>query len=366
MRLSQWPLLAATLVFSIYSGVTTATEIPVDDDGTMHMPAYTLPPSALLGSETHAALKKDRADVKEYLAARKKACPSYDGANAAQMPAARQCLADLFYKSAQYRHLHELYAVQMTPRQIGGVYTEIFTPTAGIASKNQHRVLINVHGGGFVAGARTGSHIESVPIAALGKIKIVSIDYRLAPEATFPAASQDVAAVYRELIKTYQPANIGIYGCSAGGTLTAESLAWFQKERLPKPGAAGMFCAGAYYWNEGDTGYMLGARLVGTPIETALKNPYFKGIDRNDPLAFPGRSPAVLAGFPPSLLITSTRDFTLSSVVRTHSLLVAQGVSADLHIWEGLEHAFLSNPDLAESKQAYSVIVKFFDTHLGT
>src|SRR5258707_1314328 len=89
-------------------------------------------------------------------------------------------------------------------------------------------VLINVHGGGFICFAPPESHSESVPIASVGKIKIVSIDYRQAPEYTFPSASEDVEAVYRELLKTYKPGNIGIYGCSAGGALTAQSMAWFE------------------------------------------------------------------------------------------------------------------------------------------
>jgi len=61
--------------------------------------------------------------------------------------------------------------------------------------------------------------------------------YRQAPEFAFPAATEDIAAVYRELLKTYRPEDIGIFGCSAGGSLTAQSMAWFLKENLPLPGA---------------------------------------------------------------------------------------------------------------------------------
>ena len=57
------------------------------------------------------------------------------------------------------------------------MYTEVFTPKEGIAPKNKDRVLINVHGGHFKSGARTYGHLESMPIAAKGKIKIISIDY---------------------------------------------------------------------------------------------------------------------------------------------------------------------------------------------
>lgn len=51
--------------------------------------------------------------------------------------------------------------------------------------------------------------------------------------------------------------------------------------------------------------------------------------------------------------------------MHTHSLLVAQGVDAELHIWEGLGHAFFYNYRLPESQQVYSVVVHFFEHHLG-
>jgi monoterpene epsilon-lactone hydrolase len=95
------------------------------------------------------------------------------------------------------------------------------------------------------------------------------------------------------------------------------------------------------------------------------KNPYFKNVNASDTLAFPARSAQVMARFPPSLLIAGTRDVALSSGVFTHSLLVAQGVHAELHIWEGLGHGFFLDPDLPQSREVYSVTVKFFDTHLG-
>jgi len=97
--------------------------------------------------------------------------------------------------------------------------------------------------------------MESIPIASLGKIKVITVDYREGPEAQFPAASEDVAAVYRALLKTYSPSSIGIYGCSAGGILTAESVAWFQSHGLPTPGAIGLFGSGAVVDRWGDAMY---------------------------------------------------------------------------------------------------------------
>jgi len=145
--------------------------------------------------------------------------------------------------------------------------------------------------------------------------------------------------------------------------LTAQSVAWFQKEGLPRPGAVGMFCAAGSYWEEGDSGPIAGA-MYGLPTGTSKENAYFKDADPNDPLVFPIRSNKLLAKFPPSLLIASVRDMALSSVVQMHSRLVALGIDADLHVWEGLGHAFFFDPSLPESREVYNVTVKFFDLHL--
>jgi epsilon-lactone hydrolase len=347
-------------------GTIAKSEQPrVDPDGAIQVPAYSLPESSLLEAKTRQELKKRRAQEKDQFNTSDQ-CPSPGGADAEHMPGIRRCEAAIFAKTPLYGQLRDAYRVLSTKQEIGGVPTEVFVPAEGIGARNRGRVLINIHGGAFQIGEGTETQLESMPISSTGKFKVVSIDYRLAPEHVFPAASEDIAKVYRELLNTYKPANIGIYGCSAGGLLAAESIAWFVKEKLPLPGAVGMFCAGATYWTEGDSGPIGAASGWWPSQDTIGTNPYFKGVSSSDPLAFPARSAELLAKFPPSLLISGTRDVALSSVVYTHSLLVAQGVSAELHVWEGLRHAFFNDPDLPESREAIAVIVKFFDAHLGT
>ena len=113
----------------------------------------------------------------------------------------------------------KLYPVNVEEKIIAGVRTDIISPLATPAS-NRNRVLINLHGGGF--NSDSGSLIEGIPIANLAKIEVVSVYYRLAPENPFPAAVDDGVAVYKELLKTYRPRDIGIFGTSAGAILTAE------------------------------------------------------------------------------------------------------------------------------------------------
>jgi acetyl esterase/lipase len=262
-----------------------------------------------------------------------------------------------------------LYPVNIEPRVIGGVRTRIVTPKNGVAPKNRSRVLINLHGGGFIWGEGNGALTESIPIAGVGRITVVTVAYRLAPQAHFPAASEDVASVYRELLKDHRAADIGIYGCSAGGFLTAQSVAWFQKEKLPMPGAIGTFC-GSIAPLGGDSSHVAPLLVGEQPSPGADKdstdsNPYLRGAAATDPLVFPISSPQVLAGFPPTLLIAGSRDFTLSSLFASQAALAEAGVDAELHVWDGMWHAFFMDPDLPESQQVYRVVVKFFERHLG-
>lgn len=336
----------------------------IASDGTLTVPGFKLPESSFLSVETRAALRNARVREKEEETAARETCPPLEKAALKDIPAIRKCQADAFYKTDTYKSVRARFDVRVTNDSIGGVPVEVFEPVAGVLERNAKRVLINLHGGGFLYGSRTVSHLESLPIAAIGGIKVISIDYRMGPEYQFPAASEDVAAVYRELLTKHSPQSIGIFGCSAGGVLTSESVAWLQKEGLPRPGAVGMLCAAGAFWEEGDSGAVFDA-VYGYPPEKSHQNAYFKNADPSDPLVFPIRSNAVLVKFPPSLLISSVRDISLSSVAHMHSRLVALGVVADLHVWEGLQHAFHFDPAVPESFEAYDVTVKFFDRHLA-
>ena len=366
MKMSTRFLAICISMITLYVTAAEGTKKPiVDADGTIHVPAFELPESSFLSDETRAALKFDRENsMKEYQAMD---CPSFEGADMDDMPAIRQCRADHFYTSSVYKNMTKRYDVKISTKIIAGVYTEIFTPAEGVKNTNLDKVLINLHGGGFVYGSRFYSHLESIPISAVGQIKVVSIDYRMAPEYQFPAASEDVEEVYRELLKQYKPENIGVYGCSAGAILTAQSVAWFLDKGLPVPSAIGMFCMGAPIGEDFNSdGGIISAALTGrNMVSWPKQSHYVKGTEYTDVLAYPGLSLKTLRQFPPSLLISATRDNALSSVVSTHTKLRKLGVEADLVIWEGLGHAFHFNSEFQESREAYNIIVDFFDKHLG-
>src|SRR6185437_15582322 len=103
---------------------------------------------------------------------------------------------------------------------IAGVPVRIVTPANPLADRGV--ILMNVHGGGFVADS--GSYTENIPIAALTGIPVVAVLYRFAPEHPFPSAVNDALAVYRDLLKSHDARKIGLYGTSAGAIIGPELM----------------------------------------------------------------------------------------------------------------------------------------------
>jgi acetyl esterase/lipase len=97
----------------------------------------------------------------------------------------------------------------------------------------------------------------------------------------------------------------------------------------------------------------------------AYATTYLSTANLADPLVSPALSATVLAKFPPTLLVTGTRAYDMSAAVQTQRLLTKAGVSADLHLWDGLGHCFILDADFPESQEAYAVITHFFDMRLG-
>jgi acetyl esterase/lipase len=359
----QWTLLLLTAIATLAAhraaaeGAGLKAQEPpfVSLDASAHLRALTLPYSSFASAEAKAAYAQ--------LFGTDHHAPPADADIAA-----RRAYYDRF-NSALARRAAEIYPVRIESKVFGGVKAEVITPKNGVAANERDRVLINLHGGAFLWGEGSGGEIESIPIASVGRITVITIAYRQGPEYKFPAASEDVATVYRTLLKDHEAKKIGIYGCSAGGILTAEALAWFQKEHLPEPGAAGIFCASAGKF--GGDSVLLAPELAGqAPLPGSTQGklsftPYFSEVSLTDPLVLPMNSKQVMAHFPPTLLLAGSRDFAVSSVCQTDIELTKAGVKTELHIWDGLWHSFFNNPDLPESKEMYSIVMSFFDRNLG-
>ncbi len=255
----------------------------------------------------------------------------------------------------------ELYPVRIEESQIAGVPVDLIQPLQ-MSSANRSRVLINLHGGGF--NSDSGSRIEGDPIANLTGIEVVSVYYRLAPEHPFPAAVDDVVAVYRELLNKYAPGSIGMFGTSAGGILTCEVAVRLKQLGLPLPGALGVLSALGDFSRVSDTRQLFTldgfpGNLQPTDSSHLPDDAYVGNTDRRDPVLSPLF--ADLRGMPPTLFISGTRDMLLGDTSTLERAMLRAGVDARLVVFDALPHAFWYHFEFPETHEALHLLAQFLD-----
>ncbi len=253
---------------------------------------------------------------------------------------------------------------QVVDNKIAGVPVRIVTPAA-IPQANRDKVFINIHGGGF--NSDSGSYSESIPIASYSGVKVVSVMYRLAPENPFPAGIDDVIAVYKELLKTYKPSHIAIYGTSAGAIMTGEVAVKIEQLGLPLPAALGIFSGMGDFARAGDSSSIYSVQGLSAHLDPPNGGPhapyYIGSADPKDPVLSPIY--ADLHGMPPTLFVSSGRDMLLSGTANLHRAFLHAGVDASLAVFDALPHAFWYNAQLPESVEATHIMADFLFRHVN-
>ncbi|HEY0525263.1 MAG TPA: alpha/beta hydrolase fold domain-containing protein, partial [Stellaceae bacterium] len=132
--------------------------------------------------------------------------------------------------------LRETLGVTSEPTTIGGVKTFIVQPKT-IPPANANRLLVHIHGGGYVYNPGEAGTVEAVLMAAFGGYKIISVDYRMPPDAPYPAAMDDAMTVWKAALQMQKPENMAIFGTSTGGGMTLAMVLRAKAEGLPLPAA---------------------------------------------------------------------------------------------------------------------------------
>jgi len=356
MRACTRQTLLAGIAISIFASHTPAQQTPCDakqtnsskigPDGTAYVTRI-MPVPATISPEAQKVLARIESDA---------AVP--------QTLEQRRALTDK-WQAGVGETSQKLYPARIAADTIAGVPVRVITPLT-ITPEKRDRVLINLHGGGF--NSDSGSLSETIPIANLTGTKVIAVLYRLAPEHPFPAGVDDAVAVYKELLKTYKPSHIGVYGTSAGAILTAEVTVKLKHLKLPLPAATGIFSGLGDLDHAGDSIALYALNGFSGHLDDPNPNnrgskEYAAATPLNDPVLSPVY--ADLTGFPPTLFITSGRDLLLSGTTILHRAYLRAGVDAQLVVFEALPHAFWNNPALPESKEADQLMASFLDGHLG-
>ncbi len=257
--------------------------------------------------------------------------------------------------------------VTMEATTIAGVPVYVVKPET-IAERNRGRLLVHVHGGGYVVFGGKAATPEAILMAHYGEIEVISIDYRMPPDFPFPAAVDDAVSVWKAIIQSHAPGNVGLFGTSAGGGLTLATVLRLKELRLPLPGAlmagtpwSDLTRTGDSYFTNEFVDNVLGS-YDGELAANALL--YAGTHDLKEPLLSPVYGD--LSGFPPTILLSGTRDLFLSNTVRVHQKLLQAGVRTNLLVFEGQSHAqYLIVPDAPEAAAAFREVSSFFDQNLA-
>jgi len=264
------------------------------------------------------------------------------------------------------RELSEKLSVKYISDTINGVKVFRVFPSK-ISREHKSHLFVHNHGGAYILNGGEAALFEAILIADRIKIPVISIDYRMPPSHPAPAGLEDVVAVWKELLKDRDPLDMAMGGSSGGGAITAGAIHKLNDLNLPLPGALFLGTPAVNTDNTGDSRF-INEGIDGNlwtwegVVENAV-DMYIKNIDSRHPYVSPIEGE--LNNFPPTYLISGTRDLLLSDTVRMHRKLRRAGVESDLHVYEGQAHAdYLGAAFSPESYEHFSELNVFLIKHL--
>jgi monoterpene epsilon-lactone hydrolase len=233
------------------------------------------------------------------------------------------------------------------------------------ASRSDRHVLF-LHGGAFVTGSSSLYRHLTWRLVNAARARLLSVDYRLAPEHPFPAALDDAVAAYRWLLADgADPRQVAVMGDSAGGNLAFAMLLKLRDEGLPLPGAA----VGLSPWLDlALESPSLKANAEADPMLNADEAPkfvryYLAGADPRMPYASPLYGD--LSGMPPALIQVGSDEILRDDAVRMADRLRAAGCRAELEIWPRMPHVWhLFATVLPEARWAIERLGTFLQSRL--
>ena len=223
------------------------------------------------------------------------------------------------------------------------------------------RAILYLHGGGYVMGSPNTHRSLGGEVSRAAQAGVLMVDYRLAPEAPFPAAVDDGVASFEWLLaQGFKPQNLAIAGDSAGGGLAAATLLALRDRKLPLPGAAvcispwsDLTCTNESYKTRAAADPMVTPDGIGNMADL-----YLQGKDAKLPYASPNF--ANLRSLPPLLIHVGRDEVLLDDSIKLHEKAKADGVDSTLEIWDDMIHVWHAfHPMLPEGKQGIARVGAF-------
>jgi acetyl esterase/lipase len=249
--------------------------------------------------------------------------------------------------------------VHVEETTLGGLPTDRLT----VDGADTDRVLLYLHGGGYCIGTHESHRPVASALAKATGIPVLLPEYRLAPEAPFPAAVEDARAAYDELLETFAPDRIVVAGESAGGGLTAALLVSLRDDGRPLPAAAALLSPWCDLNGLGDVSdEAMDLDFLRPEALTLFVDSYAPGDSRSHVLASPGT--ADLTGLPPLLVQAGECEILLDMGRRLASQAKDCGVDVTLEVEPGMFHAWHLFTVLPESADSVARVASFFRDRL--
>jgi acetyl esterase/lipase len=253
--------------------------------------------------------------------------------------------------------------VTFTAVEVGGRPAEwVAAPGA-----DDERALLYLHGGGYCIGSLNTHRLLAADLSRAAALRVLLLDYRLAPEHPFPAAVDDAVAAYRFLLHSgLDRRRLAIAGDSAGGGLTAATLLALRDADLPLPAAAALLSPWLDLTQSGES--MDSRAAVDPMVQRAslqrMADAYLNGADGTTALASPLF--ADLRHLPPLLIHVGTAETLLDDSRRFAARATAAGVDATLEVWDDMVHVWHAFAAvLPEARDANARIGEFLRHHLA-
>ncbi|OAN18131.1 hypothetical protein A3K86_04310 [Photobacterium jeanii] len=259
----------------------------------------------------------------------------------------------------------EMYRPEVKALELGGV------PVLDVKPKgwqDNGKVLVYTHGGAYTGYTAESSLASCVPVAADTGLRVISVDYTLAPHAKYETITDQVVAVMKALTEQgYKMSDVAIYGDSAGGGLAAGAVLKMRDLGMILPAAVVLWSPWSDITETGDTYQTLKDAEPLYRYDLLLKpsaDAYADVKDQKHPYVSPVYGD-YSKPFPPTLIQAGTKEIFLSNAVRLYQAIDSHGGEAKLDIYEGMWHVFQAYSfSIPEAKLARKKMASFLNTHL--
>jgi acetyl esterase/lipase len=226
----------------------------------------------------------------------------------------------------------------------------------------QRGTLLYLHGGAWCVHLPALYSTFAARLSNATGLRVLLVDYRLAPEHKFPASTDDCIAVYRALVETGDVPR-AIAGDSAGGNLSLLTLMRARDEHLPLPGCA-VLLSPATDLSLGSPSIRYNVHadpMFGGGMKDLLVPLYCPDVDLRDPRLSPlfGRWDRL----PPLFFLAGSTEILLDDAVRAHDRAQQAGTDSRIDVWPDLPHVFPLFAMLPEARQALDEIASFIAQH---